>query len=245
MHRAIRKDEILELLKRYNYMTVPFLAKTLHISQSSVRRDLAVMETQGLVKRTHGGVSEVESSNTLAPYSLRMQENSIAKRAICTKAASLIQDGDVVFIDGSTTCLFLPELIEQKRNITVLTNSLRLAAMFKNNNVQVYCTGGSLRLQDEYVMAGPMAEDNVRKMRTDWMFFSARAIDEQGVITDLNEPETSLRQVAMAHTEKAVFLCDSSKFNRKSLFTLCNSEDLYGIISDVQLPEPINKKEIL
>ena len=244
MHRAVRKDEILELLRRYNYVTVKFLADALYISESSVRRDLAVMEAQGLIKRTHGGVSEIESSNTLAPYTMRMQENSSAKRAICQRAAALINDGDVLFIDGSTTCLFLPELIEQKQDITVLTNSLRLAALFKTDRVKVYCTGGSVRLQDEYVMAGPVAEDNVRRMHTNWMFFSARAMDENGVITDLNEPETSLRRVALEHTDKAVFLCDGSKFGVRSVFTVCDATDIYGIITDGDLPEAVREKGI-
>ena len=240
MKQTIRKDEILELLNRYGYVTVEFLAEALYVSPSSIRRDLARLEAQGLVRRSHGGVHSLESRKELTPYSLRMRENTAAKRLICEKAAALVSDGDVVFIDGSTTCLFLPELLEQKKNITVLTNSLHLAGMFeKSEGVTVYCTGGSLRLHGEMVMAGPIAEQICAQMHTNLMFFSARAVDERGVITDLNEPETSVRRVAMRHTDKAIFLCDQSKFGKSSTFTVGQASDLAYLITDAS-PEKID-----
>lgn len=248
MHYVVRKDEILEMLERYDYVTVNFLADALHISPSSIRRDLVVLESQGLLKRSHGGASRIGSSNTLSPYSLRMHQNSTQKRQICKKAVQLVSDGDVIFIDGSTTCLFLPELLEDKNDITVLTNSLRIAAMFKNN-VRVYCTGGSVRLGDENVAFGPIAEETCRKIHTDLMFFSARAIDENGTITDLNEPETALRQVAMENTQKAVFLCDSTKIGEKSVFKVCQAQDLFCVVMDempaAEILQKWNAKNVL
>ena len=242
MHYVARKDEILEILRRYHYVTVNFLAEALYISPSSIRRDLAVMEAQGLVKRKHGGVSEVEVSNSLTPYSMRMHENSTEKRIICKKAADLVNDGDVIFIDGSTTCLFLPELIESKKDITVLTNSLRLASLFKNENVNIYTTGGKVRLSDEYVASGPIAEETCSKIHTDIMFFSARAIDDNGVIYDLNEPETAVRQAMLKNTKRAVFLCDDTKFSKKSVFKVCEAKDLSYIVTNNIPNEEIKQK---
>lgn len=243
MKYVIRKDEILEILRRYHYVTVNFLAEALFVSPSSIRRDLAVMEAQGLVKRSHGGVSEAESnSNSLTPYSMRMHENSTKKRIICKKAVELVSDGDVIFIDGSTTCLFLPELLEAKKDITVLTNSLRLATLFKDENVKIYMTGGAVRLSDEYVASGPIAETTCRQIHTDIMFFSARAIDENGDITDINEPETSVRQEALKNTSKAVFLCDDTKLNQKSVFSVCNAKELYCIVMNERPEDKVIKK---
>ena len=230
MKYIARKDEILDILDRYGYVSVDFLSEALHVSQSSIRRDLSAMESRGLVKRSHGGVSAIENKNILTPYSLRIHENSAKKRIICKKAADLVNDGDVVFIDESTTCFFLPELIEAKKDVTVLTNSLRLASLFRSDNVKVYITGGSVRLNDEYVASGPIAENTCRTVHTDIMFFSARAIDESGIVTDLNEAETSVKQVAMQNTDKAVFLCDDSKVGKSSTFKVCNSEELYCIV---------------
>lgn len=242
MKRAIRKDEILELIERYNYVTVNFLAEALYVSPSSIRRDLAILEDQGLVRRSHGGVRTMEDQNSLTPYAMRTQENSAKKRAICKKAADLVSDGDVVFIDGSTTCLYLPELLENKKNITVLTNSLHIAEIFKkNNNVKIYCTGGLLRLQNELVATGPIAERVCSQIHTNIMFFSARAIDEAGTIYDLNEPETELRKIAMKNTDKAVFLCDSSKFGKHSTFTVCRADELAYIVTDIPKESKISE----
>lgn len=248
MKNTVRKDEILEILHRYNYVTVEYLAETLFISPSSIRRDLALLESQGLVKRSHGGVHSVENSNVLTPYSMRMQENSIAKRKICEKAASLVNDGDFIFIDGSTTCLYLPELLESKKNITILTNNLKLAAMFKDTNgISVYCTGGKLR-PNEYVGYGPMAESACEFLHTNIMFFSARAIDENGTIQDINEPETVVRHKAMQNTDKAVFLCDSTKFNKTSAFRVCEAKDVHIVTDNLPDDDTIMRwqaKEIL
>lgn len=232
MKQAIRKDEILNMLSTYNYLSVEFLSNVLHISQSSIRRDLAILESQGLVKRSHGGVRSLIDNNTLTPRELRMQANSTEKRIICQKASNLISDGDVIFIDGSTTCLYLTEFLENKENITVLTNNLKLAAMLEHNkNVSVYCTGGLLRL-NELVAMGTIAENSCRFIHTNIMFFSARAIDEHGIITDLNEPETNVRKIAIENTDKIVFLCDNSKFFKHSTFTVCDSKDVDYIVTD-------------
>lgn len=232
MKEAIRKNEILELVNRYNYVTVEYLSKTLHISQSSIRRDLTILEAQKLVKRAHGGVHALTCGNTLTPYEMRMQENNLAKRMICQKAIELVHDGDTIFIDGSTTCLYLPELLEKKNDITILTNSLKLAAMFeKSKNMTVYCTGGLLRL-NEQVATGSIAESVCRFIHTNIMFFSARAVDRNGVITDINEPETAIRKIAMQNTDKAVFLCDSTKFNQHSTFSVCSLQDVSCLITE-------------
>ena len=208
------------------------MSKTLHTSPSSIRRDLAVMETENLIKRSHGGVHAIDYNNNLTPYELRIQENSGVKREICQKAIELVNDGDTIFIDGSTTCLYLADLLENKKNITVLTNSLKLSAMFeRSKNIRVYCTGGLLRL-NELVATGPVAENTCRFIHTNIMFFSARAIDKNGVITDINEPETAIRQIAMGNTDKAVFLCDSTKFNQTSTFAVCKAENISCIVTD-------------
>ena len=237
MKEAIRKTEILELVNRYNYVTVEYLSNALHISQSSIRRDLVILEAQQLVKRAHGGVHAITHGNTLTPYEMRMQENSVAKRIICQKAIDLVRDGDTVFIDGSTTCLYLPELLEKKNDITILTNSLKLAAMFeKSKNLTVYCTGGLLRLSEQ-VATGSIAESVCRFVHTNIMFFSARAVDRNGGITDINEPETAIRKVAMQNTDQTVFLCDSTKFNQSSTFSVCSLQDVSYMVT-VKIPEP-------
>ena len=118
MQYVARKDEILDILGRYGYVTVELLSEALHVSQSSIRRDLTAMESMGLVKRSHGGVSAIESENTLTPYSLRMHENSAKKRIICNKAAELVNNGDVIFIDASSSAYkMIPFLADKKKEI--------------------------------------------------------------------------------------------------------------------------------
>ncbi len=232
MKRVLRKNEILEILDKYGYVTVEYLSRNLHISESSIRRDLMLLEADNMCIRSHGGVHSTKDINPLTPYEMRTRENSEAKKIICKKAIELISNGDVIFIDASTTCLFLAELLGNKSNITVLTNSLSLAMTLEScKGITVYSTGGLLRL-NEHVGTGAIAESACNYIHTDLMFFSARAIDDNGNIMDINEPETRLRRIAMKNTDKAVFLCDSTKFNKKSVFTVCNINDISYIITD-------------
>ncbi len=87
------------------------------------------------------------------------------------------------------------------------------------------------------VTTGLLAEHACRTIHTDIMLFSAHAVDRNGQITDLHEHETNLRKIAMEHTKKTVFLCDSSKFDKTSVFQVCHTSELDCVITD-RLPTP-------
>ncbi len=250
MHYLLRKEEILEILEKFDYVTVNYLAEVLCISPSSIRRDLAALESRGLVKRTHGGVSAVnKEEKNLVPFEMRMQKNSIAKRKLCREAAKLINDGDFVYVDSSTTCLYLSEWIKNKK-INIITNNLKLADFFKDNkDVSIYTTGGLVLSGGEMVTTGFLAEQACRTIHTDIMIFSAHAVDNCGNITDLHESAVSLRKIAMENTKKKVFLCDASKYDKTSFFHLCHTEELDYFITDEapgdEMKKNLNPKELI
>ena len=250
MHYLIRKDEILEVLNKYDYVTVKYLSEVLCISPSSIRRDLAALEARGLVKRSHGGVSAVSTEEkVLVPFSLRMQKYGIEKRKICREAAKLIKEGDFIFIDSSTTCLYLPVWIGNKQ-FNIITNKLKLPDYFKDNkNVSIYRVGGLMMSHGEMITTGFLAEQSCRTIHTDLMFFSSHAVNNKGIITDLNENSVSLRHIAMANSKKTVFLCDSSKFDKTATFHMCHTHDADCIITDKMPDEDalkhFNAKELI
>ena len=120
MYKCEREDEILALLNDTEYATVEYLSRKMNISPSSIRRDLKNLEERGLVKRSYGGVKIAESSGRRIPFDLRSHENSAQKKQIAKAAMSLINEGDVVFLDGSSSAYFVAELLPSVSGITVI-----------------------------------------------------------------------------------------------------------------------------
>lgn len=230
-----RHDEILDILQKTPYATVDFLANELHISQSSVRRDLAALETRGAVVRSRGGVSLKVSDNLDIPFELRMQAHSEEKKLIAAKAAKLIEDGNTVFIDASTTVMYLGYELVRKRGLTVITNGINILYYLQPFNIRVVCTGGILDHADRAAMVGNETVKRISEMRADIVFFSPQAIDGDGNMFDCYPEEIASVQAMIACASKKVCLCDSSKIGNTSSFKQTDMSQIDILVCDTPL----------
>ena len=235
MQKSDRENEILSLLRSCNYVTVEFLAKELHISASSIRRDLAVMESRRLVKRRHGGAELVTSGNRMIPFSMRSHENFLQKKRIAKAAASLVHSGDVVYLDGSTTSYYMIEYLVPIKNITVVTNSIDSISRLAQYDIHAFCTGGHVSRENKAVLTGNYTEHLIRNIHADYFFFSVQAINGDGNIYDCYESEVPVRKQMLECATTKVLLSDSSKFNCTSVFLIENLQNIDAIITDSPL----------
>ncbi len=229
-----RQQEIMNYMLKHRFATVKELAKVIYSSESSIRRDIKILEQQGLVSQIYGGITLPEYTHTIVPFSIREHKNSPEKEHIAKKAAELIFDGATVFLDGSSTVKRILKYISPDKKVTIITNNNEL---FKNDipeNIRLHCTGG-LFYKTDSIFIGPQAENYIKNLHADLLFFSSQAISENGEISDSSEEETSLRRVMLERAEKKYFLCDSSKLYSKRTFQLCNVNEIDGIICDVSL----------
>lgn len=229
-----RQQKILELLKQEQYLSVSDLSQRLFFSKPTVRRDLAELEKSGLVFRSHGGVSLKSTPNSDIAFDLRNTLHTRQKAEIARKAAALIEDGDVVFLDASTTALHMAKYLSDKHFITVITNSIQLPALLRNSNIPIYSTGGRL-IPNSLAFGGPVAEASIQHFHIDKLFFSSCALTNDGQILDFSEEETMLRKVLLKHADKSIFLCDSSKLGKNAVFHVANIKQVDTIISDTEL----------
>lgn len=234
MFKSERMDSIMNILNEKKHVTVDYLAEHVFASKVTVRRDLKVLEDLGLVSRSYGGVTLRSSENRFVPLSIREQNSSTVKDRIAHKAVSLIGEGSTIIIDGSSTALRIVNYLHEKQNITVITNNLRAATMLCEKKIPVYCTGGLL-VPEALVCVGPFAEHMISSVTADLMFFSSQGLSEDGRISDFSENETNQRRLMLQHARKKYFLCDSSKFGKTFLFTVCNANEIDGVISDVDV----------
>ena len=236
MFEIERLEKIRRILEEKNTMSVKKLAKMLYVSETTVRRDLNELERQGFVKRIHGGAVFLAGTTQELPLYLRDRQNSDIKERLAHQAISHIKNGDVIFLDASSTVQRMVPLLSQFQNLTVITNGLKTAQDLSQLSHQVYCTGG-LQLHNSFAYVGNFAEQMVRRFNADLFFFSSRGVSSDGNITDSSVEESQLRQVMFEQSQKRIFLCDSSKFNALYCCNLCRVDQVDEIISDGSLPE--------
>lgn len=232
MLRSEREQELLELLRKTGYASVHELSKKLYTSESTVRRILGSLEGKGLVSRNYGGAELQEHYAQADPFSTRAKSHTSAKREIAAKAAALVPDGSILFLDQSSTTFFLAEALLKKKAMTVVTNSLEIAALLARTEFEVFVSGGSLSRQMRMCMVGEDAQRIFREINADFVFFSARSLSGDGIISDCYREEICVRKAMLENAACRVFLCDSSKFGSHSGYRQCALTDVDILISE-------------
>ena len=234
MLKKERQKLIMEKLEERKFCTVGYLAKELYFAPVTIRRDLAEMEKKGLLSRCHGGAAIDDSQNRTIPFEVREKSNSGVKAELGKRAARLINHGDVVFLDASSTVAHITDHIFADQNLTVITNSIKILDRLRGKNVKCYLTGGKL-LENSYALVGCLAENTIATLYADIFFFSSQGITEDGIITDYADDETTLRRLMIRNSAKSVFVCDKSKLGNRYLFKVADASELYAVIADFEL----------
>lgn len=229
MDNSERQQEILKYLATVHFASISEIAAVIFTSEATVRRDLQKLSEKGVVKLVYGGVVISEYYKEPVPIHLRDNENSAEKELIAKKAADLIEDNCTVIFDSSSTVRRICKHITEHKNLTVITNNLRVCEELKNSNIKVFCTGGSL-IQKRECFVGHFAEEFVKKTKADVLFFSSQGLSQNGDITDSSEEEIALRKIMIENSKRQYFLCDSSKIGVDFPFTLCNKNEITDII---------------
>lgn len=231
MFNIERQKEILNILEKSKSISVSKLSKLLYVSQPTVRRDLSELEKQGKVIRTHGGVVLSCSNECEIPLMLREDQNSVAKQIIAKKAASHIKDGDVIFLDASSTAAHLLPHLKKFHDIIVITNSPKTSVRLGEENIKNYCTGGLL-LAHSVAYVGREAESFISNINANIFLFSSRGYTEDGYITDSSIEESTIKRAMIKNSEKSIYLCDNTKKNKKYMYNICPLSQITEIINE-------------
>lgn len=231
-----RQQEILKYLREHRFATVRELAGAVYSSEASVRRDVKQLEGRGLLRQIYGGVVLPEYENAVVPVDLREPFHAAAKEKLAQRAAELLFDGATVLMDGSSTVRRILKYADGVRDLRIVTNNVRLLSdCISRPDIKIYSTGG-LYLPQSGVLVGSGAEDYVRSINADLLFFSAQALSQDGILSDASEEETALRRVMLSRAKRRILLCDASKLGSTRTFTVCSKEDVDLILCDAPLP---------
>ncbi len=229
-----RQEEILNYLNKVKWATIKELATKVFTSESSVRRDIKALEQKGYVKQVYGGVT-LPYENTVVPMALRDTFNSSIKDKLAEEAAKHIFDGATILMDNSSTVRRIMKYTKDFKMLKIITNSQRIINEYDSEEIELYCTGGRFVKQNN-VFVGSTAENYIKNIYADILFFSSQALSDEGEISDICEEETNIRRAMLSRAAKKIFVCDSSKIGLKKTFTLCTKDDVDLIICDTELP---------
>ncbi len=225
-----RENQYINLLAQKPY-SVKELAEKLFISEPTVRRDLAFLQKKELLSCKRGIVTlKTNSPDQRIPLFIRHLEQNEAKQIIARKAVAHIKDGYVIMLDASTTAFHLLPFLTEFKNILVVTNGAKTALEAASMGIRTICTGGEMTLES-FSYIGPDAEETLDKYNADIAFFSCRGINDKKA-TDNSIMENNLRRIIIKNSKFKFLLCDKSKFQKTYLNTLCNIDDIDGLITD-------------
>ena len=227
MFKEQRTDKVLEIIREKKYVTVDMLVSLLHYSPATIRRDITYLANLGFVRKSYGGVSIINSK----PVIVREHDNITEKIEICRKASDLINDGDYVFIDGTTTTYFLGEMLLKKKNVTVVTTNLKLAMFLGEHKVNCYVCSG--QVWDSEFLCGVYVSDLIDKMNFDCAFFSVGVLANDGRFS-IYEKFSSFMQSAKKHSKRSILLCDSKKIGLEAKRYFGDLNFFDAVISDEQ-----------
>lgn len=232
-----RHRRILEELRLKPDITVSELAHLLCVSEPTIRRDFTELHRKGIITKIYGGaILNQGAADREIPFLLRENEKSSVKVRIGSLAAQQVRDGMVVMLDGSTSAYHLVPYLARHKDLIVITSGAKTAVALAEANIRTFCTGGQMLIHS-FSYVGEQAENFVRTINADILFFSCRGLTESGQMTDRAIEEANLRKVMFASCKQKFLLCDSSKFGKTCFYNMGSIRDIDGIISDIPLPE--------
>jgi DeoR/GlpR family transcriptional regulator of sugar metabolism len=229
-----RRNQLLEMVRRKGFASLPELADELEVSESTIRRDLDYLEDAGAARRTHGGVFYTGPAPRLPHFDERQPAQWDKKKLIAHAAVGLIEDGDTVLLDGGSTTYEVARLLVG-RPLQIVTNSLPVANLFaSNSNHDLVLVGGYVYPRTG-VALGPYANEMLAHLSVRRTIMSVAGINERGYFNSnllLVETERAMIEAA----DEVIVVADSTKFGRQSLAHLCALGDVQHLVVDPETP---------
>lgn len=239
MFQEERRRQILEILEKEERVMTKDLYEKFNTTSVTIRKDLAVLEERGKLKRTHGGAIKSKELFQGLAFSEKEKMFLNEKTKIVKCAAQFIKSGDTIILDsGSTTSLLINE-IKEIGGVTVITNAVNIAYGLAKSNNEVILTGGQLK-KNSLTLMGPLANSVIKKISAGRLFFGVDGIDLDAGLTTPNITEANTTRAMMSIVGEKILLIDSSKFGRRSLAVIGQVNEVDKIITT----KPLHEDEI-
>ena len=237
-----RRNIIIEQLKSEKKVVVSQLSGLFNVSDETIRRDLDRLCREGVAAKSYGGAVLMENDNSIDfPFNVRKDHQSAEKKKIAELIEDLVQDGESVILDASTTAVFAAKLLKSKKRLTVITNSievmLELADMTDGRgDWRVLSTGGSLK-GDYFALVGPHTMSGLAPFYADKLIFSCKGLDAKRGIFDSNDDFAQVKRAMLQSARVKILAADLTKFDKIAFSKIADIGDIDVVVTDTQPDE--------
>ena len=231
-----RRQRILGFLRERPGIKVPELAKLLKASEGTIRNDLRALEKAGELTRVRGGAVVRDGRDFISPaFGARSEVNATAKKRIGRWAAGMVEDGDSVLLDSSSTVFHIAPFLVDRSNLTIITNGIEVAyALAENPTHTIILIGGVLR-PDQALTVGYLGEKILENLHIKTAFVSCSGFSVETGLTQVDIQEAQLKSRMIESAERVVALIDSTKFGKVDLTPFATVEQISHILTDSEL----------
>ena len=238
----LRRRSILKILEEEPIVPVAKLAESLSVTMETIRKDLDVLEQDGLIARIRGGASLVEQKPQPIPYAQRQEFHRTGKIQVARAACRLVQEGESLLLEASTTTVaFCRELLEHRellKTLTIVTNSLYIVQLFELGALvdRLFFLGGWVR-PTEGATRGAFINECLDKFRPDKVFLGGAALDDDMILSAYYEEDMIFQQRAIQRARTVVLLLDKGKYPSSGLYAVSDLEPVHYLVTDAELSE--------
>ena len=237
-----RQKRILDLLEAEGEIKVENLADRLNVSQVTMRKDLDILETQGLVERIHGSAIFSQRTRFNGAFLEELQTQATAKKLIAQAAVDYIKEGDSIILDAGTTTFWLAQALAGKfKSLLVITNSLPAAFELSKAGYKILLIGGEV-LNHSLALTGPITVNNLESYHVDRAFLGTSGISLSHGYSTADSNDADVKEQMIRAAEKTYILTDSSKFERNCLVSFADFSDIHLTITDGGISSKVLKE---
>jgi len=231
-----RRQQILRLLRDQSGIKVTELARRLNVSEGTIRNDLSALEKAGQLTRVRGGAVLRDGHRFISSsFSARAQVNTAAKQRIARWAADMVEDGDSVLLDSSTTVFHIASFLQGRSNLTIITNGIEVAfALSQNPNHTIILVGGILR-HEQALLVGHLGERILENLHIKTAFVSCSGFSVETGLTQVDIQEAQIKSRMIESAEQVIALIDSTKFGKVDLTPFASVDQIAHILTDSSL----------
>jgi ribose transport system substrate-binding protein len=242
----VRRQRIIDLLLQQEEVKVTELAHQFGVSEGTIRNDLRSLEESGQVMRVHGGAvanDKLSAQGRNPAFAARLGVNAAAKERLARWASELVEEGDSIILDASSTTHYMTPYLAKVRDLTVITNGIETAlALAKNPGHTVILVGGVVR-SDGFAVSGLLSERILKDMHVRTAFLSASGFSVEGGMTEVSLEDARLKSKLAQCADRTVALIDSSKFGHKELAPSLPSRAISHFFTDSEVS--LSDQEVL
>ncbi len=229
-----RRNEILEKLQTDRRVVVSELSQLYDVSEETIRRDLEKLVNDGYAIKSYGGAVINENINIELPFNIRKNRNIVGKQIIADLISRVVQDGDSIMLDASSTAVYIAKTLQEKgkKNLTVITNSMEIIIeLFDVQDWHILSTGGTSRV-GSFALVGPQTDKVLRTYHVDKAIISCKGLDISAGFTDSDELHANNKATMLAAAKEKILAIDSSKFDKIAFTEIGSLEDLTMVVTD-------------